>query len=100
MHSEGYSTWFVCVCLPVCLCVTAILAPQATERPEPTALVLCTHGFFLLRYGVKQGQKMLISTASSRPVFAALHTVEASEVTQRLSQDSKAAFKHKNIAIL
>ena len=34
-----------------------------------------------------------MSTASLRPVFAALHTVEASEVTQRSSRESKAASK-------
>ena len=36
---------------------------------------------------------MLMSIASPRPLFAALHTVKASEVTQRSSRESKAAFK-------
>ena len=34
-----------------------------------------------------------MSTASPRPVFAALHTVKASEVTQWSSRESKATFK-------
>ena len=34
-----------------------------------------------------------MSTASPRPVLAALHTVEASHVTQRSRCESKAAFK-------
>ena len=33
-----------------------------------------------------------MSTASPRPVFAILHTVEASEVTQKSSHEEKAAF--------
>ena len=39
---------------------------------------------------------MLMSIASPRPVFAALHTVEASEVT---SCESKATFKHLRIQL-
>ena len=35
---------------------------------------------------------MLMNTASLQPVFAALHILEAVEVTQRLSHESKAAF--------
>ena len=34
-----------------------------------------------------------MSTASPRPVFATLHTVKVSEVTQRLNCESKATFK-------
>ena len=34
-----------------------------------------------------------MNTASPRPVFAALHTVKASEFTQKSSRESKAAFK-------
>ena len=34
---------------------------------------------------------MQMSTASPRPIFATLHTVEASEVTQRSNHESKAA---------
>ena len=39
-----------------------------------------------------------MSTALPQPVFAALHTVEASEVTQRSGCESKAAFKHYQLS--
>ena len=103
MHSESYSTWS-CLCACVCVCPLWHHRLHGGPRAIPTALVLHRHGFkkgdfsettVFKNYGVKHERKsqLLMSTASPRPVFAALHTVEASKVTQRSSRESKPAFK-------
>ena len=89
----GYDTWFVCV--SVCLSVgtySCTMRNNATKKQYQrvqwhTGLIIKQAGFremaLFKSYGVKRSVKanMLISTASPRQVFAALHTVKASEVT-------------------
>ena len=104
MRSEGYGTWSVCVCLCVCLSVRTYSRTTRNKAAKKrhqwvqfhTGLIFKQAIFVKpLRSKVKRSAKanMLMSTASPRPVFAALHTVMASQVTQRSSRESKAAFK-------
>ena len=103
MRSEGVSCLCVCLCVCVCLWVSAlILALRATRRSKSGnnefSATLARFIVNLLRskvmaWNTSEKANMLMSTASPRPVFTALYTVEASEVTQRSSRASKSAFK-------
>ena len=97
MRSDGYSTLCVCVCVCVCLCVCVSVCPhlfshyaqQGGQKAIPTGSLPHWLDFQVSdfrekkNYGVKKSVKAnrLMSTASPRPVFAALHTVIA--VTQK-----------------
>ena len=80
----------VSVCLSVCLSVRTYSCTTRNKAAEKRYQQVQCQQLCFKSYGMKRSVKanVLMSTASPRPVFAALHT---SEVTQRSSRESKAA---------
>ena len=98
MRSEGYGTRLVCQCV----CVSVATYSRTTRNKavkKQYQRVQCHTGLiykqviFVNPVMARNTSNMLMSTASPRPVFAALHTVKASKVTQKSSRESQAAFK-------
>ena len=73
MRSEGYSTWLVCLCVPVCL-LPRFLPPRTIKQPKSAASVLYrqhfNNGDFRKSTAFKklwrEKANMLMSTASPR----------------------------------
>ena len=100
MRNEGYGTWsvYLCVCMLPCflpLCATRLHRKQVhcfTNLILKLAIFVKVLRSKLWRETRAKKANMLMSTASPRPVFAALHTMEALIVTQNLmsNRESKA----------
>ena len=99
MHSESYGTWCVIlssVHLSVFYHISCHYVQQGSQKSDTNGFSTTLAWYFewqfsaFKNYGVKlkQKAKIVVSTASLQPVFATLHTVEASEVTQRSGRES------------